>query len=177
MGGSIVLNWTPYHEWVVGVDHYVVELFNENTQSYVQLGTVLPPYFTYIDDTVLFAQSQNCYRVLAYEKEGNALISESNQDCASPEAAVFSPTAFSPNGDNINDVFKMNGNFVKEFTLTIYDRWGKKIFVSMNMNDGWDGKIDGKDAPEGVYTYTVKTLGHAEGSIYRERSGTITLIR
>ncbi|MFN0201797.1 MAG: PKD domain-containing protein [Bacteroidia bacterium] len=177
VGGSILLSWTPYSQWATGIDYYQVELFNQNTQQYVVLGTVLPPFTAFVDDTVLFAQAQNCYRVLAYEKEGNELVSESNQDCASPDGTVFSPTAFSPNGDGINDVFFMTTTFVKDFSMVIFDRWGKKIFESNNPSQGWDGKINGKDAPEGVYTYRVKMLGHAEGSVNRERYGTITLVR
>lgn len=174
-GGGITLAWSPYLNWVGGVSYYQIDLFNENTGQFVTLGTVPSTTNTFVDDTVLFAQSQNCYRVLAYEAGGNQLISESNQACSAPDAALFSPTAFTPNNDGINDVFMFKGNFVKEYHLLVFDRWGRKMFESTNMNDGWDGMYDGKPAPEGVYTYKVNIANYV--GVKAARNGTITLVR
>lgn len=174
-GGGITLNWSPYLNWAGGVDVYQIDLFNENTGLFVTLGTVSGTTNTYVDDTVLFAQSQNCYRILAYEKNGNRQVSESNQACSAPDAALFAPTAFTPNNDGVNDVFYFKGNFVKEYHVWVFDRWGRKMFESTNMNDGWDGTYQGKPAPEGVYTYRVEVANY--NGEKGERNGTITLLR
>lgn len=72
------------------------------------------------------------------------------------------PNAFSPNEDGFNDEFKGIGMFagMKEFEMTIYDRWGNMIFASEDPEQGWDGTVleGDKSAPPGVYVYLVKYL-------------------
>ncbi|MDO9186755.1 MAG: PKD domain-containing protein [Bacteroidia bacterium] len=74
---------------------------------------------------------------------------------------IYVPEAFTPNGDNINDVFYVVGNGLKEFKLFIFNRWGEEIFESDDINLGWDGKVQDKLVPQGVYTYRI---------IYRKNS-------
>jgi gliding motility-associated-like protein len=86
------------------------------------------------------------------------------------------PTTFSPNGDEINDTWKIGG--VDKFPncfVQIFDRWGQELFQATSYNDkkAWDGKYKEGDAAEGVYFYIVK-LRDQENREYR---GSITLIR
>tara|TARA_B100002052_G_scaffold49300_2_gene42380 strand:+ start:6118 stop:8526 length:2409 start_codon:yes stop_codon:yes gene_type:complete len=68
----------------------------------------------------------------------------------------FIPNAFSPNGDGINDIFKIDGIYSKtEVSLTIFNSFGDKI-IDNNLTLKWDGKIKGKLAPIGVYTYIIR---------------------
>ena len=50
------------------------------------------------------------------------------------QTTIYWPTSFSPNGDNLNDVFKIEGDFIglTDFELVIYDRWGHQVFRSNN---------------------------------------------
>ena len=75
-------------------------------------------------------------------------------------AAVRIPNAFTPNGDGANDVFTVSDynpdlNFVIE-RLTIYNRWGQKIYESGGPNTAWDGTADGKPAPADVYVWLLE---------------------
>ncbi|MCT4580748.1 MAG: PKD domain-containing protein [Flavobacteriales bacterium] len=90
-----------------------------------------------------------------------------------PVDDIFVPNAFSPNGDGINEVLYVRG-FIDAISFTIFDRLGKKVFVSDNIKDGWDGMINGKDALEGVYTWYVKA--EINGKTYKLK-GDVTLIR
>lgn len=86
------------------------------------------------------------------------------------------PTAFSPNGDGVNDYIMVLGGVFEEIEFTIYNNWGEIIFQTTDINSqGWDGKIKDKDQPIGVYVYkaNVKT---ADGKEY-EISGDFSLIR
>jgi gliding motility-associated-like protein len=66
------------------------------------------------------------------------------------------PTAFTPNGDGLNDVFRVRyPEMVKEFKMLVYDRWGAKVFESSNARVGWDGKRNGILLPAGNYIYTI----------------------
>jgi gliding motility-associated-like protein len=88
---------------------------------------------------------------------------------------VYVPNAFSPNGDGQNDEFFIYGSGIKEFTLRIYDRWGSLVFESSSLNQGWKGTVNGKEAEQGVYVWTLnitfKTLE------YYKYKGSLTLIR
>lgn len=77
------------------------------------------------------------------------------------------PNAFSPNGDGINDIYKAKEGYrsIISFHADIYSRWGTRIYSWDNLSDGWDGKVNGKDAPQGVYFVRVKAKG-ADGKIY-----------
>jgi gliding motility-associated-like protein len=68
---------------------------------------------------------------------------------------VYFPTAFSPNGDKINDTLeiKFSSLHISEFNFNIYDRWGGKIFSAEKPEFKWDGKVAGKDITQGVYNY------------------------
>ena len=89
---------------------------------------------------------------------------------------LFAPTAFSPNGDGVNDQFFVNSNLVRQFEITIFNRWGESVFESADPNFRWDGSLDnGNSAPEGVYVFKVR-IQDIEGDIWNEK-GTLTLLR
>ena len=56
---------------------------------------------------------------------------------------VFIPLAFTPNGDGVNDVYRVNGNGICEIEVFIYNRFGELVFYSTDINDGWDGTHKG----------------------------------
>ena len=90
--------------------------------------------------------------------------------------SLFIPSAFSPNGDGINDIFEIKGNDSLDFRLIIYDRWGKKIKTFYSLTDFWDGTmLNGKQAPEGVYGYRLNI--HFESRESQKSSGSIILFR
>lgn len=68
------------------------------------------------------------------------------------EPTLFVPNAFSPNGDGINDEFKPVGVRVHSYHLQIYDRWGRKVFESFDIHQGWDGN----GYPTDVYVYMIR---------------------
>lgn len=94
-----------------------------------------------------------------------------------PVMDIYVPTAFTPNGDGINDVFRAKGNSIREFQLWIYNRWGELIFYSEDINEPWLGDVKGGDhyAQDEVYTWVIKAVGVRNNSF--ERSGTVILLR
>ena len=97
------------------------------------------------------------------------------------EQFIFAiPNAFSPNGDELNDNFGVfsSGNLAF-FEMNIFDRWGQLIFSTNDQNEKWDGKINGKSAPVGVYVYKVNYQFKDEGinSEKQKHTGTLTLLR
>lgn len=69
---------------------------------------------------------------------------------------VYVPSAFTPNNDRLNDVFRIiNMNGQQLISFSIYNRFGNKVFYSKDVNKGWDGKINGTDQPLGTYVYVI----------------------
>lgn len=69
---------------------------------------------------------------------------------------VFVPNAFSPNADRLNDNFVKIWNFTpKDYTFSIYNRWGEMIFESNDINAGWDGNYNGEPVEQDVYVYKI----------------------
>jgi gliding motility-associated-like protein len=77
---------------------------------------------------------------------------------------LFAPNAFSPDGDGVNDVFRIEGYGEKNMMLTIYNRWGEQLWQTNNMQMGWDGMYRGSFVKNDVYVYVLTYNGvcHAE---------------
>lgn len=88
---------------------------------------------------------------------------------------LFFPTAFTPNGDGLNDIFKPEGLGVGEFQLTIFNRWGQAIYSTQDARIGWDGTADGIPVQPDVYLYQCDMKGKS-GKVYGY-NGNITVIR
>ena len=68
------------------------------------------------------------------------------------------PSAFTPDGDGVNDIFTAKGNAVESFEMQVYDRWGGIVFESNSIYYGWDGKnVSGDWANNGLYLYHIAT--------------------
>ncbi len=94
------------------------------------------------------------------------------EDCLND---VLLPNAFTPNGDQANDIFKAFAVKTQGFSLEILDRWGRSIFYSIAINDGWDGKYQGRECPEGVYVWKLRFLTPENKEMIK--MGTVSLIR
>ncbi|MBS1756984.1 MAG: gliding motility-associated C-terminal domain-containing protein [Bacteroidetes bacterium] len=94
---------------------------------------------------------------------------------ACPEYIYF-PTAFTPNGDGKNDYFKpiVSGSF-KQYSFSIFNRFGQKIFSTQNINEGWDGKLHG--AYQDTDTYIWICTFRFRNEELKFRKGTVVLVR
>jgi len=88
---------------------------------------------------------------------------------------IFIPNSFTPNGDGHNDQFKLYASNVKEMKMMIFNQWGQKIFETSNMANGWDGTLNGKPMPSGVYMYVCRVI-LTSGDIV-DKKGSINLVR
>lgn len=78
---------------------------------------------------------------------------------SSAPAAIVIPNVFTPNGDNINDLFIIQSENLESFHLKILNRWGSAMLELNNPQEGWDGTINGDQATEGTYYYQLKATG------------------
>ncbi len=89
----------------------------------------------------------------------------------------YVPSAFTPNGDGKNDIFRMRGlKYQRIVDFKIYNRWGEVVYdYKTGDPDGWDGTYKGQPMDIGVYNYTI-ILGKP-GEMERIYKGNVTLIR
>ena len=104
---------------------------------------------------------------------GNVTLHCTEVICGRPN--IFIPNAFSPNDDGINDKLCFRGQFVLDFEIAIYTRWGEKVFETHDIHECWDGRYNGNWCMPGVYTYYCRVKCEAgEENLLK---GDITLIR
>lgn len=95
---------------------------------------------------------------------------------------AFVPTAFSPNGDGVNDefrpFFKMDFIKIESYDLRLFNRWGSLVFASQNVSDDWDGTYRGNPCESGVYIWTITVRVLLNGKVEtKQLSGDVTIIR
>ena len=97
------------------------------------------------------------------------------------EFVMFVPKAFSPNGDGLNETFTMGhtGVDANQFTLTVFDRWGKEVYRTQNKEEGWDGTNlqTGEPASEGLYVWKLIVGDYSNDRKRHEYIGNLMLIR
>lgn len=78
----------------------------------------------------------------------------------------YLPTAFTPDGDNLNEVFKPLGTFVSTdgYHFMIFDRWGEKVFETNDFNEGWDGTFRGRRVKNDTYVWVVRLIELTTGA-------------
>jgi len=91
----------------------------------------------------------------------------------------YIPNAFSPNGDGINDVFRVSGLEIISMTLQVFDRWGSVVYETSDEQAGWDGTIDDQDAEEGQYVWRFSYMGFLDdASLFGDEvRGSLLLVR
>lgn len=89
---------------------------------------------------------------------------------------VFVPTAFTPNGDGLNDVIRPIAVGVQQIKyFRIFNRWGQMIFSTTTNEQGWDGKISGVPQGSNVFVWMVSAIDYLGKPIFLK--GTVTLVR
>lgn len=92
---------------------------------------------------------------------------------------ILVPNAFTPNEDNINDVFKpvINDRNIQNYKFQIFNRWGQLIFETQDLEEGWDGSVNNaeKEKAQGIYIWQLEFVD-LEGK-QRQRRGSVLLYK
>ena len=144
----------------------------------------------YPPDTVIYLwQDGTSERYFTVKEPGIYWVKVGKDDCfgldsilIKPCSELWVPNLFTPNGDGKNDRFltKVTGDVI-DFKIMIFNRWGKQVYESTDLAEGWDGTNynNGSDCSEGVYFYivTYRGLGRGEPPAISKISGSVTLLR
>jgi gliding motility-associated-like protein len=126
--------------------------------------------------TTIQVTNPGIYTLIATDTNGcTGMGSITVKDSACPQYLRL-PTAFTPNGDGKNDIFRpIFAGAMIYFKLTIYDRWGERIFESSSSSQGWDGTFGGKPQSSGTYVWLCKYRLYQQPE--QVQKGTVVLIR
>ncbi|HRG60217.1 MAG TPA: gliding motility-associated C-terminal domain-containing protein, partial [Bacteroidia bacterium] len=143
-------------------------VYDWHANAYLSCNNCIDPFTTTQQDTTW-------YFVTVTDPTNGCFIEDSTIVYLNPEPEAFIPSAFSPNGDENNDVLYLRGNCIKDFTLKVYDRWGEVVFETRSLQEGWDGNYKGKEAIADVYVYILDYVLFNDK--IKHSKGNITLIR
>lgn len=169
----IILSWTPFEGWKNDVESYTVEKYAESGAFIGSYNTGTSLSFTDTDED----PNNQVFRyvVRATAKDVGFPPAVSNEIILIKEPRLFSPTAFTPNNDGLNDIFVVFGQYIQDFEMDIFNRWGELVFHTDDPQKGWDGNFKGNPMPEGTYTFVAQITDLAGRTL--KRSGTVVLLR
>ncbi|MFZ1676800.1 MAG: gliding motility-associated C-terminal domain-containing protein, partial [Saprospiraceae bacterium] len=116
--------------------------------------------------TVTVVNAEGCIGIASYK------LTVLNPPCNDED--IFLPTAFTPNGDDKNDVLYVRSNFISTLELHIYNRWGQEVFKTNNQALGWDGTFKGERLSPDVFGYYMN-ITCPNGRSFSKK-GNITLL-
>lgn len=187
------LSWNEYTEWDSTVAYYNVYRGIDRDPTDEVFQVVSPSEDgernSFVDDVYdeTVAIGSFCYQVEAvqgpvsgeatngYPNNLDPATSKSNVVCVTQKPLFYVPNAFAPDG--VNKRFGPKGQYFdfSLFEMVIYNRWGEKIFETRDIEEGWDGTVNGEPVQLGSYVYMIRFID-ADGQEHR-RKGTVTLIR
>jgi gliding motility-associated-like protein len=170
------IQWSPYTDWKGKIKKY--ELWKtEDKNPKTLIASIIADSLKWLDSILTYDVRKFCYRVAAYEDTGSyGAISWSNEVCLQQQPIYWIPSAFTPNDDDLNETFGPTGIFIDHYEMTIYDRWGEKIFISSPQQQRWNGKFNnGSYVPGGLYMYQFKFYSY-DGRMYNV-PGTVYILR
>jgi len=115
-----------------------------------------------------------CPSLIVMDNHG-CIDSITNCLIVNPLFTFYIPSAFTPNGDGLNDTFIPKGTYIKDFEMYIFDRWGLQLYHSISIKKGWDGTYRGIPCQEDSYVYMI----HVSDTRDNKHSyiGKVTIIR
>ena len=170
---TVIVNYNPRPRFSLGPDQLICQgnsitltpVLNTIWQLGWQDGTVSPTYTVTQPGLYSLSATNNC--------------GTTTDDIVFIKGlcTVFAPTAFTPNNDGKNDLFKALGTeAVTEFNLKIFNRTGQVVFETSDKSKGWDGKLSGTSLSTAVFVYLIK-YKDIYSADFKILKGTFTLIR
>lgn len=130
-------------------------------------------------DTIVHLTETGNYNITASDSLGctkDFSVHVDFKDCIG--CKIFIPSAFTPNGDGLNEVLKGYSNCpIENYQLQIFNRWGQKLFETNDLSKGWDGTFNGKKEPVGISIYLLQFKNSHNDKNYKTAKGTVAIIR
>jgi gliding motility-associated-like protein len=173
------LNWLDYKGWELGSSQWILERKYGGRPLFQPVYSGVPSIFTFRDADLDYDWGGYWYRVKGIEqvslgKTNYNATTESNWIYLIQPPEVWVPDAFTVNQDNLNDVWGTFPVFARQYSMKVYNRWGQKIWESSNKKTQWDGTVNGKPAPDGVYAWLLTFDGWNDKEY--QKTGTVLIL-
>lgn len=181
----IVVNPTP--SAAVSVSPLITDIY----EAQVDIINLSPPGYTRLEihtgdgriyenlETIKHTyQDTGTFRVdLVVINDFNCSDTASAEVWIQPLSQIFVPSAFSPDGDGLNEEFRPIVTGYEEYELVVLNRWGQRVFMTTDPYIGWNGTLEnvGEQMAIGVYTYIVNVID--QNYELRQKQGTVLLMR
>jgi len=168
---TININYTPIPNFTLGNDlfickgiEYKLDPVMNTTVDYLWQDGSHASFFNVNTDGLYILKASNSCGIFADSVKVTTAICQ-----------LQLPTAFTPNNDGYNDIFRVIRPFpVKQFHMAVYNRWGQKIFESSDIYKGWNGTFNQTSLPTGTYVWFI-SLTDEEGK-QQNAKGSVMLI-
>lgn len=172
--------WNPYIGWRNGISYYNVFKTEPTLYEDSLIATNSTKIIKYNDRKLNWENGLYEYYIQAKENKGNLAWSNSNRIQLVQSPIVRVPNAYTPNGDNINDLWRSVPVFVKDFNLQLFNRWGEKLWETNDKHAFYSSTFDGlsqdpQSLMSGVIFYIISYSGW-DGT-YNTISGNITILK
>ena len=126
-------------------------------------GDMIPATTSQVQNPTFTYPASGCYDVVLEVASVNGCTDSTvNEVCIDPDVSIYVPNTFTPNEDGMNELFFAQGIGIDpdRFELWVFDRWGNLIFYTNDMNEGWDGKVQGSATlcQEDTYVWKIKCI-------------------
>ncbi|MBD2768014.1 gliding motility-associated C-terminal domain-containing protein [Hymenobacter sp. BT664] len=173
-GTTVALSWTPFTGPAPNATTYTLQRLarDGSVLSTVPIGSGT----TYTDFTPPADQQRLRYRLLI---QGAGLpagrVSYSNLATVTRRITLAIPTAFTPNGDGLNDLLEVKGRYLRNYLFVVVDRNGQEVFRSTQRDQVWDGTIRGQPPVLGAYAWRFQQESE-EGPPFTA-TGSVTILK
>ncbi len=166
------LEYTNYHQYLGGTSNFEIEWFDSELNL---IKNTSNSSLSYLDLITTDLPQQYYYRISSVPNNSSELERNSKLILIEQWHLMLFPNAFSPNSDGINDLFLPKHNHINKYSISIFNSWGKIVYTSEDIDEGWDGTTNGNDQSLGSYQYQVTYTDNLGGE--HKKFGTIKLIR
>lgn len=137
---------TQYYLWQVKMSETLLATRRDDQQRYIfSEPNVYSITVSASNDHCLCTESEESGDSIFYVNIGSSLLRV--------------PNVFTPNGDGVNDEFRVLYESIRDFHCWIYDRWGHLVYDWDDPAKGWDGTVNGRPAAVGAYYYVIRAMG------------------
>lgn len=176
---NIVVKWNRYVYWPAGVKDYTVQ-YSADGVNFNDVNSTTDSTYTFKTVNTCGGTGFYC-RIKAVSYKNSVFADTTPQSSYSNIAGidiapwVYIPTAFTPNNDGLNETFAPVCYWAKTYSMSIYNRWGEKLYEGSGCGSHWDGKTLGVPALNGTYAYSIKLTGYDNQRYYF--TGVVNLLK
>jgi gliding motility-associated-like protein len=168
------LGWNQYENWKQGVElHELYMSIDGGEFTHIENLSAGQLSYTFTSNDLGF---EHCFLVKAVESGGNDAYSWSNISCITFIPELYPYNIITPNGDDKNDTFHIdNIEHYPNAELTIFNRWGKKVYQTRQYQNNWGGMHNGEILPNSTYYYVLEL--NEPRSPDKNINGTVSILK